>query len=116
MVDRVYRTAIPAFRKALTELREEFSALEPRTDWNRLRVEPLLAHVRALEERLRSDRFAGEVTRLRRGVPMFHADLVYLRENLKILRELLREERRPPRSGRPGAGAHRPAPSFSGPK
>ncbi len=94
MVDRAYKGAIPAFRESLDELEREFGKVESRTDWVRLRIEPLRRHVESLEAILRSRRFSGEIERLRRGVPMFHSDLVYLRENVIELRAALRREQR----------------------
>lgn len=92
MVDTVYKRGIPTLRRALERLREEFSAIEPRTDWTRLRIEPLLQHARALEGLLASARFSREFGRLRKGVVLFHSDLVYLRANVRELESLLRSE------------------------
>ncbi len=89
MVDRVYKGAFRSFRTDLIELRDGFARTDSKTDWNRLRIEPLLKHVDSLEAILKSKRFAGEVSRLRRGVPMFHSDLVYLRLNIRELRKTL---------------------------
>lgn len=90
MVDRVYKGAFRAFRADLQELREGFARIKKSgTDWNRLRIEPLVKHVETLEAILRSKRFAGEVSRLKRGVSMFHSDLVYLRHNIRELQKLL---------------------------
>lgn len=94
MVDRVYKRDIPAKRKALERLRVEFSHLDTRTDWTRLRVDPVLAHARTLERLLRSPRFSGEASRLRQGVVLFHSDLVYLRENVRGLERILKAERK----------------------
>jgi hypothetical protein len=58
VVDRVYKAHIPALRKALEELNRGFSNLNLDTKWNKLRVEPLLIHVRRLEELLKSDHSA----------------------------------------------------------
>lgn len=93
MVDRVYKASLPRMRQELERLREGFSQVEPRTDWGRLRVEPLLAHVRSLERLLGSRDFSREGARLSKGVVMFHADLVYLRTNLQALKQLLESER-----------------------
>ncbi len=90
VVDRVYKADIPALRKALEKLKTEFSELNSRTDWTKLRVEPLLRHVKDLEQQLR---FQGS-SRLTKGVRLFHSDLVYLRENVKGLKEVLQSERR----------------------
>lgn len=92
MVDRVYKGAIPKFRSELEEVREGFAALPTTIDWNRLRVEPLLSHVSALEAVLESRRHAAQITRLTRGVSMFHSDLVYLSHNLKELQKILDRE------------------------
>jgi hypothetical protein len=92
-MDRSYKEDIPRARKALEELKKEFSSVASTTDWTKLRIEPLLDHVRSLELLLRSPRFARETARLRRGVVMFHADLVYLRENVKALKEILAVEK-----------------------
>ncbi len=94
MVDRVYKGAIPQFKTRLRELRREFASIKTRTDWNRLRVEPLLRHVESLEAVLRSKRHAAQISRLTRGVSMFHSDLVYLQHNLKELSKTLERERR----------------------
>jgi hypothetical protein len=89
MVDRVYKADIPAVRKALEELRTEFSKLDTATDWTRLRVDPLLRHVKQLEQQLKTQ---GS-SRLKQGVTMFHSDLVYFRENVKGLKKVLQSER-----------------------
>jgi hypothetical protein len=93
-MDKSYKEDIPKARTALKKLRNEFSNVASATDWTKLRIEPLLAHVKALERLLRSPRFARETARLRRGVVMFHSDLVYLRENVKALRKILQIERK----------------------
>lgn len=99
-MDRSYKEDIPKLKKALEALKEEFSGVASTTDWISLRIEPLLAHARSLEGLLRSPKFARETARLRRGVVMFHADLIYLRENVKALKQMLAVEkqssRRPP--------------------
>jgi hypothetical protein len=93
MVDRVYKGQIPALRQALEELRRDFSALNSKTNWAELRVEPLLQHARALEQLLRSRKFSSEFSRLRKGVVFFRSDLDYLRRNVRELKELLRSEK-----------------------
>lgn len=93
MVDRVYKGALPAFRKTLEQMRDEFSRLKPKTNWAKLRVEPLLKHVKELEQRLKSREFSGESSRLKNGVSQFHSDLVYLRQNVRWLEEILRSEK-----------------------
>jgi hypothetical protein len=90
MVDRVYKTDIPAVRKALEKLRAEFSKLDTATDWTKLRVDPLLRHVKQLEQQLQNQ---GS-SRLKRGVTMFHSDLVYFRQNLKGLNVVLQSEKK----------------------
>ena len=93
-MDRSYKEDIPKLKRALEELKKEFSGVASTTDWARLRIEPLLDHVKYLERLLRSPKFARETARLRRGVVMFHSDLVYLRENVKALKQVLDVERR----------------------
>ena len=93
-MDRTYKEDIPKAKRALEELKKEFSGVASTTDWTKLRIEPLLDHVKCLERVLRSPKFARETARLRRGVVMFHSDLVYLRENIKALKETLQVERR----------------------
>ena len=107
-MDRTYKEDIPATRRALEELRTEFSRLHSKTDWKKLRVEPLLEHARSLERLLQSSQFARETSRLPRGVPMFHTDLVYFRENIKALKGVLESERKSQSSGSRTA-ARRPA-------
>ena len=97
-MDRSYKEDIPRTRRALEELKNEFSGLALTTDWTNLRIEPLLDHVKSLERVLRSPKFARETARLRRGVVMFHSDLIYLRENVKALREILAVEKKSCRS------------------
>ncbi len=93
MVDRVYQADLPRLRKALEELREAFSELDAsRTDWVKLRIDPLLRHAESLERLLHSRQFSLESTRLRRGVEFFHSDLVYLRANVKGLQKVLQSE------------------------
>jgi hypothetical protein len=104
VVDRVYKADIPEKRKALEMLKAEFSKLHSRTNWTKLRVEPLLRHVKQLEQQLKSQ---GS-TRLTTGVRMFHSDLVYLRENVRGLKEVLQSEkeslrRKPKTPGRRGS-------------
>jgi hypothetical protein len=94
VVDRVYKRDIPELRKALESLRAEFAALQSTTNWTKLRIDPILTHAAALEQRLRSPIFAREVMRLNRGVSMFHSDLVYLRENVRELKRTLVFEQR----------------------
>ncbi|HYC12202.1 MAG TPA: hypothetical protein VEC02_06045 [Nitrososphaerales archaeon] len=95
MVDRVYKAGLPRLRKALEQLSEEFSSLDSHTNWTKLRIEPLLKHIDSLELQLRSEEFSGESSRLRKGVAMFHSDLVYLRENVKALQRVLQSEKKP---------------------
>ena len=89
MVDRVYKTNIPALRKTLERLKTEFSKLNSKTNWTKLRVEPLLRHAKELEQQLKSQ---GS-SRLTRGVRMFHSDLVYLGGNVKGLKKVLESEK-----------------------
>jgi len=93
-MDRSYKEDIPRARRALEELKKEFSGVASTTDWTKLRIEPLLDHVKSLERLLRSPKFARETSRLRRGVAMFHADLIYLRENVKGLKKILAGEKK----------------------
>ena len=99
-MDRSYKEDIPKTKRALEELKKEFSDVASTTDWTKLRIEPLLDHVKSLERLLRSPKFARETARLRRGVVMFHSDLVYLRENVKALKQVLNVERKSRRHGR----------------
>ncbi len=93
-MDRVYKGSIPAAIKDLVRLKLEFARLEPKTDWTELRIKPLLSHAKQLDRLLKSRRFSGEIERLRRGVEMFHADLVYFRDNIRGLEKLLQKERK----------------------
>lgn len=94
MVDRVYKADIPRLKNALIRLKEEFSRLDSVTDWTGLRIEPLLSHAEALERLLGSPDFSKEFSRLRKGVVMFHSDLVYLRENVSALEKILESEKK----------------------
>lgn len=93
MVDRVYKGAIPELRKRLERLRTEFARGDFRTDWVRLRVDPILNHAKELERLVAAREFSREFSRLTKGVALFHSDLVYLRTNVQALQDLLRAER-----------------------
>jgi predicted nucleic acid-binding Zn-ribbon protein len=95
VVDRVYKTDLPRLRNALESLSKEFSDLDSDTNWIKLRVKPLLKHAESLEELLQSPEFSSEFSRLRKGVRMFHSDLVYLRENVKELEKVIQSEKKP---------------------
>jgi hypothetical protein len=93
-MDRAYKQDIPSVIKRLEGLRDAFAALDSKTDWTRLRIEPLLEHAKSLDRLIHTRQFARETTRLRRGVAMFHADLVYFRGNLQGLKKVLESERK----------------------
>ena len=88
----MYKKGIPEYRKILEELRRDFARLGTKTDWVRLRVDPVLRHAQALDRLLNSRRFTTEFARLTKGVALFHSDLVYLSTNVRELRGLLRTE------------------------
>ena len=94
MVDRVYKKSLPELRSALEKLKGDFASLGSKTDWTRLRIEPLLVHTESLERLLESEEFSRESSRLRKGVVLFHSDLAYLRTNVKELREILQSEKK----------------------
>lgn len=94
MVDRVYKEDLPRLRKTLERLSEDFSKLGSKTDWNRLRIEPLLRHLDALEHLLHSREFSHELSRLTKGVELFHSDLEYFRINVKGLEKLLQSQKK----------------------
>lgn len=89
----MYKADIPALKEELQKLRDGFSGLGTKTDWTKLRVEPLLRHAESLERQLNSEVFSREFSRLTKGVAMFHSDLVYLRTNVKELKKLLQSEK-----------------------
>ena len=93
MVDRVYKNDLPELRKSLEKLREDFAHAGSKTDWPKLRIEPLLRHLESLEELLESEEFSQEISRLRKGVELFHSDLVYFRTNIKGLEKVLESEK-----------------------
>lgn len=111
-MDRSYKEDIPKYRAALTAMKAEFEALALDTDWTGLRIEPLLNHVERLDQLLRSRKFARETARSRKGVAMFHADLVYLRTNLKELRAILSDARQKLDRGLARAGRGKPSRSL----
>ena len=94
MVDRVYQGSWSEFRRTLLNLKSDFSKFEPSTDWVRLRIDPLLEHLKRLEALVRS----WESYPLRGAVPMLHSDLVYFRENLNGLKRVLVSEKKKSRS------------------
>jgi len=93
MVDRVYKNGLPELRNALERLGEDFANLGSKTDWSKLRIEPLLKHLESLEELLGSGEFSREFSRLTKGVELFHSDLVYFRTNVKGLKKILQSEK-----------------------
>jgi hypothetical protein len=96
MVDRVYRADLPELRKSLLDLRRDFFDLDTSTDWVRLRINPLLAHIDQLRAVIR----IWDSSRLRGAVPLLHADLVYFRNNVRGLRRILASEQRMSRKQR----------------
>ena len=94
MVDKVYKKDLPALRSDLEELRDGFSNLSSKTDWTKLRIEPLLKHLRSLEELLKAGEFSRESSRLRKGVELFYSDLVYFRTNVRGLEKVLQSEKK----------------------
>jgi hypothetical protein len=88
MVDRAYKSGIPELRKSLEKLKKEFSKVKSSTDWTRLRIQPVLEHAKLLERKLKAQTSA----RLSKGVRLFHSDLVYLRENVAGLKQVLQSE------------------------
>lgn len=106
-MDKVYKGDIPRHKRALKTLKLEFAGVVSKTDWTALRIEPLLEHVKTLERLLRSSQFSRETARLRRGVVMFRSDLIYLRTNIKALKEILARERRGPTAAKRSGGKKR---------
>lgn len=102
MVDRVYKSSLPRFANQLNELRKEFSDLDSKTDWVKLRIDPLIRHLNSLEGLLENRQYSGEFARLTKGVASFHADLVYFRTNIEELGKILRAEKRSVRRVRIG--------------
>lgn len=93
MVDRVYRSDLPRLRKILLKMRKEFVEIGAPTDWVRIRIDPLLAHLEQLNRMVR----IWDSARRQQGVSMLHSDLVYFRENVIGLERVLAAERK--RSG-----------------
>jgi hypothetical protein len=48
MVDRVYKGGIPELRKDLEKLRDDFLNLGSKTNWVKMRIEPVLRHAETL--------------------------------------------------------------------
>src|SRR5271169_6278624 len=94
MVDKVYKKDLPELRNALEKLRGDFAKLNSKTDWTSLRIAPLLKHLGSLEHLLNSREFSGEFSRLRKGVELFHSDLVYFRKNVEGLEKILQSEKK----------------------
>ena len=94
MVDKVYKEDLTRLRNNLERLEQGFAEFDStKTDWNRLRIEPLLRHLARLESLSHSREFSSEFSRLRKGVGLFHSDLVYLRTNVRGLEKLLQSEK-----------------------
>jgi hypothetical protein len=99
MVDRVYKGDIPRLKQVLEGLRKNFSRLDSKTDWVRLRIDPLLKHAGYLQRLLESKQHSRDFSRLTKGVALFHSDLVYLRTNVKSLEKILETEEKSLRRG-----------------
>jgi len=82
MVDSVYKKRLPELRNTLEKLREDFADLGSKTNWTKLRIDPLLRHLLSLEKLLDSPEFSEEFSHLPKGVEMFHSDLVYYTTNI----------------------------------
>jgi hypothetical protein len=93
LVDRVYKKQLPAQRKALEKMRENFSSLSSKTNWTKLRIDPLIRHLELLEQLLGSREFSREFSRLTKGVEFFRSDLEYFRKNVKGLGKVLQSEK-----------------------
>jgi hypothetical protein len=98
MVDRQYRKDLPVLRSKLERLRDNFSQIDSKTDWVSLRIDPVLNHLRSLQQLLDSSEFAEEFSRLTKGVVLFHSDLVYFRKNIEGLEKILQSEKKSPRA------------------
>jgi hypothetical protein len=94
MVDRVYKSSLPKLRRDLEKLKRSFFQVNPRTNWARLRIDPLIQHVTSLEKLLRSKEHSREFMRLRKGVVLFRSDLVYFGTNVRGLKNILDAEGR----------------------
>lgn len=94
MVDRVYKESLPELRKTLELLKIEYSNLDLKTNWVKLRIGPLLKHVESLEQLLHSREFSRESSHLKNGVVLFHSDLIYFRTNVKWLKGFLESEKK----------------------
>lgn len=91
-MDRVYKEDIPRFIAALEAVGESVRSLNLSADWKAMRVRPLLAHARRLQQIATSPKFLKERSRLPGGVKMFRSDLVYLRTNVLALEDICRAQ------------------------
>jgi hypothetical protein len=98
LVDIVYKHGLPQFRNSLEKLREDFSIVYSKTDWTALRIEPLLKHLDSLEHLIESREFSQESSRLRKGVVLFHSDMVDFRTNIIGLKKILEQEKKKKKS------------------
>lgn len=90
----MYKADLPRLRKTLEKLKGDFADLRPtKTDWIGLRINPLLKHIEVLERLQHSREYSQEFSRLKRGVALFHSDLVYFRKNVDELEKLLQSEK-----------------------
>jgi len=94
LVDRVYKSDLPRLRKEFEQLKEDFSRLHSNTNWIQLRIDPVMKHLESLEQLMNSDQFSDEFSRLRKGVELFHSDLVYFRTNISGLKKILESEKK----------------------
>jgi hypothetical protein len=91
-MDKVYKKDIPSLIATLEDLHERFMRCDSKSNWRKLRIQPLLRHAKQLERVMQAPEFMHERERLTTGVAMFRSDLVYLRDNVRILRSILDSE------------------------
>ena len=80
-----YLFNLTRLKKELEEIRDDFSKFAPLTDWNKIRVNPLLDHLGNLMESLKW--FPRSI-----GEKLLEEDTKYFEKNIKGLRTVLKSE------------------------
>lgn len=71
----------------LLRIRDEFSEFKPSTDWNRMRVEPLIAHLKLLKGILPDSPTQSIKS-------YYNLDIEYFKENIEGLKMVLKSEKK----------------------
>ncbi len=84
-LNKIHIEKLMEYKKELQNLKNKFSKFKPTTDWNKIRIEPLLEYIGLLEKIAREnlDILPEE---------QFKEDIVYFKKNIDGLNKVLNSE------------------------